>query len=80
MAGRGCEALTHFSSSLPPPASIVPSPPKPKRKRLGKNPEVDTSFLPDRDREVMPACHSRSHDQHVTSHDHHYLEHTYIPS
>lgn len=28
-----------------------PSPPKPKKKRLGKNPTVDTSFLPDRDRE-----------------------------
>lgn len=24
----------------------------PKKKKLGKNPDVDTSFLPDRDREV----------------------------
>lgn len=35
------------------PSQARPSPPKPKKKRLGKNPTVDTSFLPDRDREVM---------------------------
>lgn len=27
-----------------------------KKKKLGKNPDVDTSFLPDRDREVSFAC------------------------
>jgi hypothetical protein len=26
-----------------------------KKKKLGKNPDVDTSFLPDRDREVKTA-------------------------
>ena len=27
-----------------------------KKRKLGKNPDVDTSFLPDRDREVKAAC------------------------
>ena len=26
-----------------------------KKKKLGKNPDVDTSFLPDREREVLKA-------------------------
>ena len=42
-----------------------PSPPKPKKRKLGKDPAVDTSFLPDRDREVRwPAC--QSPDQNCT--------------
>lgn len=32
--------------------SLAPSPPTFKKRKLGKNPDVDTSFLPDRDREV----------------------------
>ena len=32
--------------------SLVAPPPVVKKKKLGKNPTVDTSFLPDRDREV----------------------------
>lgn len=31
---------------------LAPPPVVKKRKKLGKNPNVDTSFLPDRDREV----------------------------
>lgn len=38
-------------SSLPPP------PPAEKKRKLGKNPTVDTSFLPDRDREVSTVHH-----------------------
>ena len=42
----------------------APSPPKPKKKRLGKNPAVDTSFLPDREREVTTHT-TRSCDYHM---------------
>jgi hypothetical protein len=34
-----------------------PPPPVEKKRKLGKNPTVDTSFLPDRDREVSGASH-----------------------
>ena len=56
--------LSFLSLTLSPSFSLLlsasPSPPRPKKRKLGKNPAVDTSFLPDRDREVMPAR------QHVT--------------
>jgi protein FAM50 len=42
-----------------------PSPPNPKKKRLGKDPAVDTSFLPDRDREVTTYYLEASTDLHV---------------
>jgi len=38
-------------ATLSPLADHSP-PPVAKRRKLGKNPTVDTSFLPDRDREV----------------------------
>ena len=42
-----------FDLMLTLPCSLVaPSPPVVKKRKLGKNPTVDTSFLPDRDREV----------------------------
>lgn len=41
--------LASYSCPLPP---CLPLDLPPKKKKLGKNPDVDTSFLPDRDREV----------------------------
>ena len=35
---------------------LVAPPPVVKKRKLGKNPTVDTSFLPDRDREVRSNC------------------------
>ena len=48
-------AITHNYKGHPHPA---PPPPK-KRKfgKFGKDPRVDTSFLPDRDREVSGCLH-----------------------
>lgn len=46
----GCEVsrvAPHSCLIAPPPSELAP-----KKKKLGKNPDVDTSFLPDRDREV----------------------------
>ena len=62
--------VVHSLSPSPLPSSpsifpAPPSPPKPKKRKLGKDPAVDTSFLPDRDREVRwPAC--QSPDQNCT--------------
>lgn len=50
----GFYAVPHFFFIVP--LSLSPTraapPPVVKKKKLGKNPTVDTSFLPDRDREV----------------------------
>ena len=44
------ESNFHFIFIL----ACSPAPPVEKKRKLGKNPMVDTSFLPDRDREVSP--------------------------
>lgn len=53
--GEDCEFKGHQSCDVMFYLFAAPSPepvPVQKKRKLGKNPAVDTSFLPDRDREV----------------------------